>query len=101
MRRIILTLIFSISIPPVFNTLHAKPVDNLSALLNIEIEKGHFIAKDPTMFLFNSTNSVLEQTVEMQFFNDVSPQRILVGSALILCSFLIVFLGLLKDRKIS
>lgn len=102
MRRIILIMIFSISIPPVFNSLHAQPVEgHLGNLLNIEIEKGLNLASDPSLFLLKSSNSVLDQTVELEFFSDGNPQRTLVGSALIICSFLIVFLGLLKDKKLS
>lgn len=102
MRRFILIMIFSISIPPVFNSLYAQPIKgNATNLLNIEIEKGLNLASDPSLFLLKSSNSVLDQTVELEFLNDGSPQRILVGSALIFCSFLIVFLGLLKDKKLS
>ncbi|HEY8367338.1 MAG TPA: hypothetical protein VIL57_09335, partial [Bacteroidia bacterium] len=62
---------------------------------------GLNLASDPSLFLLKSSNSVLDQTVELEFFSDGSPQRTLVGIALIICSFLIVFLGLLKDKKLS
>lgn len=99
MRRFLLTVIFSISIPPVFTLLHASTT--IEQVMNIEIEKGLQLAEEPGLSLFSGSNTVLDQTVELEFFTDGSPQRILVGTFLIVCSFLIVFLGLLKDRRIS
>lgn len=102
MRRFLLTVIFSIFIPLMFNSLYAMSLNRIADILkNIEIEKGHLMTNDQPLYTFSGSNSILDQTVEFEFLHDGSPQRILVGTALIVCSFIILFFGLIKDRKVS
>ena len=100
MRRFSLLSIFSIFVPSLFNHVHATSMEGASKMLNVRIEKFSNYLSDQPLYTFEGAGSIIGQSIEFDIFRDGNGMRILIGLLLILCSFLIIFFGLIQERKL-